>query len=67
MEIVYDSLSKIPNVNAYLKQDLPIGLNYKNNVRVGEIVLIADIGHSIYLKTQDIDWSVTSRNTTFTI
>ncbi len=67
MNGIYQNLSKIPDVQAYYKNDVPMELNYKHNSRVGEIVIIADIGHSMYVKTQEIDWSLNSMYKSFNI
>jgi hypothetical protein len=63
IQSVYDTLSKIENIVVYKKQDIPDSLNYKNNVRIGDIVLVSQPGYAIYVKKQEIDWSVNSELT----
>jgi hypothetical protein len=45
----------------YKKQDIPDDLNYKKNVRIGDIVLVAKLGYAMYAKKQKIDWKVNSK------
>ena len=47
MELVYNSLKKAKNMNVYKKGELPDELHYKNNVRHGDILLVADSGYMI--------------------
>jgi len=55
---VYYKLKSIPNIDVYKKDELPEELHYKNNGRIGDIVLVAKLGHSMYVNTQAIDWKV---------
>lgn len=58
---VYNNLTKIEHISVYYKKNLPDSLNYKLNSRVGDLVLIANYGCSIYIKTQDVDWATSSK------
>lgn len=58
LDYVYSTLKKIENIDVYKKEEIPDELHYKNNVRVGDILLVAHINHSIYINNQSIDWSI---------
>ena len=60
LENIYKNISNIPNVQAFYKKDIPVELNYKNNQRIGDFVLISESGYSVYVQKQDINWTVTS-------
>ena len=61
LENIYKNISNIPNVQAFYKKDIPVELNYKNNQRIGDFVLISESGYSVYVQKQDINWTVTSK------
>ena len=61
LENIYKNISNIPNVQAFNKKDIPVELNYKNNQRIGDFVLISESGYSVYVQKQDINWTVTSK------
>lgn len=44
-------LEQVPHVKVYRKADIPDRLHYGSNPRIGEIVLIPDIGTYIYFST----------------
>lgn len=47
-EAVFKNLSGChPNMTAYMKEDIPDRLHYKNNDRIPRIILIADEGWTI--------------------
>lgn len=53
-------MKKIESIDVYMKEEIPDELHYKNNVRIGDILLVAHINHSIYINNQTIDWTVNS-------
>ena len=56
-EEIYNALKKIPHYNVYRKKDVPNRLNYKNNVRIGPIVMYGDIGYEIFRANRSrFDW-----------
>jgi hypothetical protein len=58
---VYQALKTVDNLIVYKKHDIPDSLNYKQNVRVGDILLIAKLGYTIHLtQAETINWSLTS-------
>lgn len=60
LEYIYDALKMIANIKAYKKDEIPKGLNYKYNVRVGDIVIVAKIGYAVFINKQPVDWSLNS-------
>ena len=57
---LYAALARIEHVDVFLKADIPPHLHYKDNVRVGDILLVAHLGYSVWLKKRPIDWQTTS-------
>jgi hypothetical protein len=45
---VYGKLKKIENAYVFLKEDIPDELHIKNNVRTGDILIIAKLGFTLY-------------------
>ena len=60
LEMVYNKLQLIENAMVYKKAEIPDSFHYKNNVRVGDILLVAKLGYQILIdKSKDtIDWSI---------
>jgi len=58
IEYVYRTLKTIPHVDVYKKNEVPQELRYKNNVRVGDIVLATHIGYAVYSKNISINFSI---------
>jgi hypothetical protein len=57
LKLVYDSLKKLDNLDAYKKAEIPDNLHYKNNVRNGDILIVAKLGYIIFLnKNQSTNW-----------
>lgn len=50
MNLVYESLKKIQHINVFKRDEFPDELHYKKNPRFGDLVIVADLGYSIYLK-----------------
>jgi predicted AlkP superfamily pyrophosphatase or phosphodiesterase len=61
LDYVYNTLKTIPNVDVYKKDELLDSFHYKNNVRIGQIVIVAHLGYVIYINNQTIDYSVNSK------
>ncbi len=59
--MVYKTLKQLDNIHVFKKQDIPDDFHYKNNVRVGDILIVAKLGFSIFLDNQTLDWSLTSK------
>jgi hypothetical protein len=60
IDSIYIKLKTIDNIIVFKKPNIPDSLNYKQNVRVGDLVLIAKLGYTIHVKTEEIDWSLAS-------
>jgi hypothetical protein len=58
LELVYQKLKAIENIDVFKRNDVPKNLNYKNNVRVGDLVIITHVGYSVYINTTEIDWDL---------
>ncbi|CAF0945242.1 unnamed protein product [Didymodactylos carnosus] len=46
-DVIYENLTKIPHSVVYKKNDIPDNYHYKNNIRIGPILLVADGGFEI--------------------
>jgi ectonucleotide pyrophosphatase/phosphodiesterase family protein 5 len=55
---VYTTLKKVSNVDVYKKSEIPVSLYYKLNVRIGDLVIVTQIGYAVYINNQTVDWSV---------
>ncbi len=49
LETVYSKLKTIENIEVYKKNEIPDYYNYKHNRRVGDILVTAKLGYTIYL------------------
>ena len=58
---VYSALAKVPNIDVYKRDQIPDYLHYKNNDRVGDMIIATNIGYTTYVRTQDIDWTQNSK------
>lgn len=58
LEYVYETLRKIPNVDVYLKQNIPERFNYKHNSRIGDILLVTKIGYAVYVNKEFVNWTI---------
>lgn len=57
LESVYEKLKEIKNIKVYKKADIPDKLHYKNNVRVGDLLIVAKLGFSIFMnKNTSFEW-----------
>lgn len=57
-EYVHKTLSNIENIQVYRKHEIPEHLHYKNNVRIGDLVIITKIGFSVYINNVTINWDI---------
>ena len=48
-------------MDVYKKEEIPEYLHYKNNVRIGDLLIVANLGHAIYINNQTINWTINSR------
>ena len=55
-------LKKVENIDVYKKQEIPDNLHYKNNVRIGELIVVTKIGYALYISNQTVNWTVNSKN-----
>ena len=60
MEYVHKTLSKIDGINVYKKNEIPEDMHYKNNIRVGDMIIVAKIRHSVYVNNISVNWTLTS-------
>lgn len=58
LEYVYKVLKNISNIEVYKKNEIPAKLNYKQNVRIGDIVIITKLGYGVYIRNQTINWDI---------
>lgn len=58
-------LKKVENIDVYKKQEIPDNLHYKNNVRIGELIVVTKIGYALYISNQTVNWTVNSKNHSF--
>ncbi len=49
-EAVYQALKNIPNAKAYYKEELPKRLHFGSSDRIGDIVVIADLGAVLFFE-----------------
>jgi hypothetical protein len=61
-EEIYQALKKVPNYNVYRKNEVPDRLNYKNNNRIGPIVMFGDVGYEIFRQNKEkFNWNSWSK------
>ena len=48
-------------MDVYKKQDIPDNLHYKNNVRIGDLIIVTKIGYTVYISNQSVNWTVNSK------
>jgi ectonucleotide pyrophosphatase/phosphodiesterase family member 5 len=58
LDDVYKALKYSKHIDAYKKTEIPEQLHFKNNVRVGDIMIVAHLGYTIFFKNDSIDWKV---------
>ncbi|CAF0706694.1 unnamed protein product [Brachionus calyciflorus] len=58
LDYVYKTLKTIPNIDIYLKADIPERFNYKKNSRIGDILLVTKIGHAVYVNKEPVNWTI---------
>lgn len=51
---IFEKLKSIQNLTVYLKDDIPEGLHYKNNLRVPQILALADEGFVVTQSKENI-------------
>lgn len=58
LEEIYSKLSHIPHYNIYKKEQVPDRLVYRDNVRIGPLVMFGDVGFELF-KTgrKKFDWA----------
>ena len=49
IDMAYESLKKIKNLKLYRRHEIPDKLNFRNNSRSGDLVLVANFGYTIHL------------------
>ncbi len=45
---VWNNLTKIPNSKTYRKEDIPDQYHYKNNPRIGDLVVMLNPGYELH-------------------
>lgn len=58
IDYVYETLKSVPDIDVYLKKDIPDRFNYKHNSRIGDILLVTRIGHALYINKEAVNWTV---------
>ncbi len=54
---IYNSLKNIKNYNVFKKADILKRLNYRENIRIGPIVMYGDVGYEMFRKgKENFDW-----------
>ena len=55
---IHDSLKKIPHYNVFRKDQVLERLNYRNNIRIGKLVMYGDVGYEIFKENREkFDWT----------
>jgi hypothetical protein len=57
---VYRTLKSIPSIDVYKRGEIPEHLNYRENIRLGHLVIVTHIGHAVYITNQTVDWAINS-------
>lgn len=57
---MYETLKRIDAIDTYKKEEIPDMLKYKNNVRVGDILIVTKLTYAVYINNETINWTVTS-------
>jgi ectonucleotide pyrophosphatase/phosphodiesterase family protein 5 len=60
LEYVYKTLKQIQFVDVIKKSEIPDELHYKNNVRIGDLIIVSKLGYSVYINNQTINWTINS-------
>lgn len=55
-DALYTALKKIPNYNVYRHDEIPVRLDYMNNVRTGPIVMYGQNGYEIFTSNTSFNW-----------
>ena len=50
LELLLNKLKKIPGVRIFNKHDIPLEWNYKRNLRIGQVVIVANEGVALVYK-----------------
>ena len=58
VSVVYNTLRKVPNIDVYMKSDIPDDLHYKLNVRIGDMIIVTKVEYAVYINKQNIDWNL---------
>ena len=45
--MIYEKLKSTSNLDVYIKEAIPDDLNYKNNIRIGDLIAVAKLGFTI--------------------
>lgn len=61
LDDVYGELKKIDHIDVYKHNEIPSNLHYKTNSRIGDIVIFAHIGYSVYLNNQTDTYKTLSK------
>jgi len=57
-DYIYYSLKNIPHYNVYRKNEVPERLNFRNNPRIGPIVMFGDVGYETFTKNKEkFNWN----------
>ncbi|CAF1031782.1 unnamed protein product [Brachionus calyciflorus] len=48
LDFIYESLKQIPNYNVFKRDQVPERFNYKQNERIGPIVMFGDVGYETF-------------------
>ena len=58
IDYVYTTLKKVKNIDVYKKAEIPDELFYKFNVRIGDLLIVTDIGYAVYINNQSVNWTI---------
>ena len=53
-EIAYKILKKVPHITVYKKADVPARLHFGSSSRIGELVVLADLGTQIFFRPEGL-------------
>jgi hypothetical protein len=61
IDYVYKTLKhNVSGIDVYKRDEVPDHLRYKNNIRLGDLIIVTHIGHAVYINNQTVDWTTNS-------
>ncbi len=61
-EEIYQALKNVPHYNIYRHDEVPARLNYRDNLRIGPLVMFGDVGYETFRTgRKKFDWNSWSK------